>query len=320
MRLPITLELLFTCVINISFAQIDSVRNFSRELSLTIDNDILIFNDWYYTAGHELVYRRLAKPDKIISQYFNQRQSSPSKVVIAYKYGNKIFTPQKTSTQLTKEMDRPYAGWNYGGISITRLKGLSTISHLEAQIGVVGQISGMGQVQRWWHKKVGYPEPRGWDAQIKNEVVLNINYQFLKCLKIANEVDLISTSGIYTGTGLNKLSQSFTLRLMNINSLTQSTWFNGRMAYEGKEDKEEVFIFINYGVDYIVSNIFLEGSLFDNPSPYTVNAETWVRTRSFGIMHSRNRSSFVFEVVNSSMEVAKGDRHGYARLSYTLRF
>jgi len=110
------------------------------------------------------------------------------------------------------------------------------------------------------------------------------------------------------------------MRLINFNTLTQSTWFNGRLGYDGTDDKEEIFIFINYGIDYIISNIFLEGSLFDNPSPFIVSAQTWVLRRSFGIMHSRDRSSFAFEVNNSSREVENGSRHGYARIAYSLKF
>jgi len=94
-------------------------------------------------------------------------------------------------------MDRPYAGWNYGGFSITRLKGLSTISHLEAEVGVVGKISGKGQIQSWWHGRVGFPEPHGWNSQISNEVVLNVNYQLLKSIYVAPEIDFVSTSGVF---------------------------------------------------------------------------------------------------------------------------
>lgn len=313
------LLLLLLGIVNFTYGQNTSVNNYSRELSLTIDNDILLFEDYYYTAGHRLVYRRLV-PDRFIHQYFNRKQFGSSKVLISYIYGNKIFTPRKTRTRNVREMDRPYAGWNHVGFSISRLKGSSTISHLESEIGIVGQISGMGQMQRWMHQQVGYPKPQGWDTQIRNELVLNANYQLLKSVKILPEVDVIFHSGLFAGTGLNMISQNFTLRFLNMNSLTESSWFNARLGYDEGEDKQEVFIFINYGVDYVLSNIFLEGSLFDNPSPLTVNAETWVLRRSFGIMHSRNRSSFLFELNNSTQEFEAGQRHGYARLAYAIRF
>jgi len=305
----------FTCAQN----ALDN-KSYSWELSLTVDNDILFFEDYYYTAGHQLAFRRLVQPDRFIHQYLNKKQLVSSKVLISYKYGNKIFTPRKTHTRNMREMDRPYAGWNYVGFSISRLKGSSTISHFESEIGVVGQMSGMGQMQQWMHQQVGYPKPQGWDTQIRNEVVLNTNYQLLKSVKIIPEIDVIFHSGLFAGTGLNMISQNFTIRLLNMNSLTESAWFNARLGYDEEEDKQEVFIFINGGIDYVLSNIFLEGSLFDNPSPFTVNAQRWVFKRSFGIMHSRNRSSFLFEINNSTPEFEAGQRHGYARLAYAIRF
>lgn len=301
------------------FAQSDSVVHYNREVSLTVDNDMLFFRDWYYTAGHELVYRRLVQPNRPIHQLFNQRKIL-SKILIAYRYGNKIFTPKEITARYTREMDCPYAGWNYLGYSITRLRGLSTISQLETEVGVVGEMSGMGQIQKWWHKQVGWDVPNGWNSQISNEVVVNVNYQLLKSFKIAKELDLVSHFRIHAGTGLNKVGQEFTLRMMSMNPLTQSTFFNARMGHTGEKDTEEVFIFLSYGIDYIFSNIFLEGSLFDNPSPFTVSAEPWVINKGVGIMFSRNRSSFSFEIKNSSQEFANAKRHGFARIACAVRF
>lgn len=321
MKFYFSFLLLVVTSLSSAFAQADGVTNgIKRELTFTLDNDIFFFRDWYYTAGHQLTYRRLVQPDRPIYKFLNRSGASPSKVLVAYTYGNKIFTPKRTTTGVPQRMDRPYAGWNYGGFSLTRLKGSSAISHFEAEVGVVGKISGMGQLQQWWHRQVGYREPRGWDSQISNEVVVNLNYQFLRSIKIANYIDLVSSSGVHAGTGLNKIDQSLTVRVMDFNSLTESTWFNGRLGYDGEDDKEEVFIFVSYGIEYVISNIFLEGSLFDNPSPRTVNAETWVHKKSFGIAHSKNRRSFLFEINYSSPEAENINRHSYVKISYARRF
>ncbi len=71
MRVYLSIFLLLIGSVYTTFSQVDSVNSYSSELSLTIDNDILFFNDWYYSAGHELVYRRLVQPERIIHQYFN---------------------------------------------------------------------------------------------------------------------------------------------------------------------------------------------------------------------------------------------------------
>lgn len=311
------LLLLFPHVV---LAQGDSLQNFRNELVLTIDNDIFLFDDYYYTAGQDIVYRRWVRPERALHKKFNKPGQTPSNVLVTYRYGNKIFTPKEIKYRTPRNMDRPYAGWNYGNFSVTRLKGKSTVSQMEAEVGLIGRISGMGQIQQWWHNETGFPTPRGWDYQIADEVVLNLNYQIYKSIRLAKGIDIVSQSGVYAGTGLNKLSQDVTLRLINGRTITESIFTNSRLGLENQPE-EEVFIFVGYGLDYVISNIFLEGSLFSgNPSPFTVKAEPWLVRSEIGIMYARNRGSFIFSVNSTSREMAGGEKHGYARFAFARRF
>lgn len=301
------------------FSQSDPRGHFLNEITLTIDNDIFLFNDWYYTAGHEFSYRKLLGNEPLVK--FITRTNVPSKAIVSFTLGNKIFTPKRTQFVNPVNMDRPYAGFDYGSVSISRLKGQSIVSTVEFEVGLVGEASGLGQLQRWWHGKIGFEEPRGWDTQIANEVVLNMNYQFQKSFKVLEDVDLVSTSEVVVGTGSNKIAQDLTVRLIDFNSLTESVFSKSRLAKTGDPAKEEVFIFGGIGMDYVISNVFLEGSLFKgNQSFFTVDATPWVLRRNFGIMYAKNRGSFAFSVNHISKEVAKGSGHSYVRLVFSLRF
>jgi lipid A 3-O-deacylase len=292
----------------------------TNEISLTIDNDIFFLTDRYYTAGHELSYRKLLNSETNLVKRFN-RKSVSSKVISSFRFGNKIFTPRKTKFVNTINMDRPYAGYTYLGYSISRLKKLSIVSSLEFEVGLVGKATGLGQVQQWWHKQVGYEVPRGWDSQIANELIINMNYQFQKSIKLSEDFDLVSNTGLYIGTGSNKISQDVTLRLIDFNPLTQSIFSNSLLGYEGDMNKPEVFLFFGCGVDYVVSNIFLEGSLFNNnPSPFTVDANSLLIRRNFGIMYAKKRGSFAFSVISLGKEMEKGTKHSFVSLTFSQRF
>jgi lipid A 3-O-deacylase len=292
----------------------------TNEISLTIDNDIFFLTDRYYTAGHELSYRKLLNSETNLVKRFN-RKSVSSKVISSFRFGNKIFTPRKTKFVNTINMDRPYAGYTYLGYSISRLKKLSIVSSLEFEVGLVGKATGLGQVQQWWHKQVGYEVPRGWDSQIANELIINMNYQFQKSIKLSEDFDLVSNTGLYIGTGSNKISQDVTLRLIDFNPLTQSIFSNSLLGYEGDMNKPEVFLFFGFGVDYVVSNIFLEGSLFNNnPSPFTVDANSLLIRRNFGIMYAKKRGSFAFSVISLGKEMEKGIKHSFVSLKFSQRF
>jgi hypothetical protein len=148
-----------------------------------------------------------------------------------------------------------------------------------------------------------------------------MNYRYERNFKIVKYFDLVSTSGVFVGTGSNKITQDISVRLINFNPLTESVFSNNRLAFSGNPDKGEVFIFGGIGMDYVISNIFLEGSLFkNNQSFFTVDATPWVLRSNFGIMYARNRGSFALSVNNLAKEVAKGSGHSYVKLAFSLRF
>jgi hypothetical protein len=301
-------------------AQTEQRRNFANEITITIDNDIFLFSDWYYTAGHKISYRKLLGHEQALAKLITQGNVS-SKAIVSFNLGNKIFTPKRIQFANSVNMDRPYAGFEYGSISISRLKGKRNVSSLEFEIGLIGKATGLGKLQQWWHAKTGLEVPRGWNTQIANEVVLNMNYRYERNFKIVKYFDLVSTSGVFFGTGSNKITQDLRVRLINFNPITESLFSNNRLAFSGSPDKEEVFIFGGIGIDYVISNIFLEGSLFkNNQSFFTVNATPWVLRSNFGIMYARNRGSFALSVNNLAKEVAKGSGHSYVGLAFSLRF
>ncbi|MBL7874010.1 MAG: lipid A deacylase LpxR family protein [Cyclobacteriaceae bacterium] len=296
------------------------MKTVSNEISLTVDNDVLFFSDYYYTAGHELAYRKLQSEQKNLVKWLNRKNIS-SKVISSIKFGSKIFNPRKTTFVGTLNMDRPYAGYTYLGYSISRLRKRSSVTILEFELGLVGKATRLGQVQQWWHKQIGYDAPRGWDSQISNELIFNIGYQFQRSIKISKEIDLVSSTGLFAGTGSNKISQDITLRLVDFRPLAQSVFSSSLLGYEGDRSKEEVFLFFGCGVDYVVSNIFLDGSLFNsNPSPYTVDSNSWVFKKNFGIMYAKKRGSFAFSIINMGKEMEDGTRHSYASLKFSQRF
>lgn len=302
------------------FAQTEPRRTYANEITLAIDNDIFLFSDWYYTAGHEISYRTVLGNQRSLAKLITQT-NTPSKAIVSFNLGNKIFTPKRTQFANPINMDRPYAGFDYGSVSISRLKGHSVVSSLEFELGLVGKATGLGKLQKWWHTQAGFEEPRGWDTQIANEVVFNINYQLQKSIKILEDIDLVSTSGVFVGTGSNKIAQDVTVRLIDFNPITESIFSNNRLAFGGNQAKEEVFIFGGIGIDYVISNIFLEGSLLNNnQSFFTVDATPWVLRKNFGIMYARNHGSFDLSVNNLAKEVAKGSGHSYVRLAFSLRF
>ena len=90
---------------------------------------------------------------------------------------------------------------------------------------------------------------------------------------------------------------------------------------KGKARKQEFFLFAGTGINYVLSNIFIEGSLFpNNASPFTVQLEPWVIQNRFGVMFSKHDISWSITFFHLSNEVKAGGSHDYASAALAVRF
>ncbi len=105
--------------------------------------------------------------------------------------GHAIYTPGDTETSLRITDDRPYAGWLYLGLSLTRSDDEGSgdgdrlpcdggvIDNLTLDLGVIGPLAQGDRVQNDWHTLIGDPETNGWRNQLFNEPGINLAYQRL---------------------------------------------------------------------------------------------------------------------------------------------
>lgn len=293
----------------------------SREIATKADNDIFFHTDYYYTAGLQFDYRKLVARNTGLHRLATGANDS-SRLIINYTLGSKIFNSRSIFYKETATMDRPYAGWTFAGFNVTRFQSPTKGIGLGLELGIVGNVTGLGQLQRWWHRQTHFLVPKGWGTQIRNEVVINLNFNVQRSVRLSNSIDLVSSTAIHGGTGLNRISQDATFRFLQFKPISQSFFTNSFLSWnEPSKKNKEFFLFAGAGVDYTASNIFIEGSLFQvNQSLFTVDAKAWMIRCNFGLMYSQNRSSFSATVHHLSKEVAKGISHNYASLSFAYRF
>ncbi len=288
----------------------------TKELATTVDNDYPYMTDQYYTAGQDLYYRFLLN-----SRIPFLRTNDSSKTIFSLHYGNKVFTPENVDTRDTQYMDRPYCGWNFINIELQHFRKKNSANFFVLQLGVVGSESGMGQLQQWWHEAIKLYSIEGWSSQIRNEVVVNTNFNHTHGFALYKHVELVSSSGFVLGTGSNRLSQELTLRLFQFNSLSESTFMNARLSKGLTRNKSEFFLFASLGGDYVLSNIFIEGSLFNsNPSPFTTSINPWFFTQKIGVQYSNRKISFGLAMIHLSKETKLVGTHDYASASLAYRF
>lgn len=297
-----------------------------RELLFRYDNDLIFMTDRYYTSGMNITYSRLIKQESDFYKFFGSKKSDSSKLITHYDYGHKMFTPRKISKRKVEEFDRPYAGWHYVRLRVQNFPHPNNGNVFQIEAGVVGEASGIGQFQEWWHGKLGITQPKGWEYEIENELVFNLAYNKLRSWKLVNGVDIVTDSGVKFGNGQNRLSQGMTLRLGDFNALNNSGFGESRISFKrpkysvNNDERDEVFFFYGVAAHQVISNIFIQGSLISDDSPHTEHLEEFVIARQWGIMFTNYYTTFYFTVHRISPEVVGGNVHRFLSLNLSFRF
>jgi len=124
-------------------------------------------------------------------------QKDPS-TYISLSVAHQMFTPNdfdKEDVDLSKE--RPYAGYMYVGGGYHKVQG-EVLESYNLQIGFVGESVKMDEVQKIIHSIIGSPEPKGWEEQIGDELIVQINYQ-KKYYQQLKQIGSFKQSVVYYG-------------------------------------------------------------------------------------------------------------------------
>jgi len=297
-----------------------------RELSFSYDNDLYFGTDQYYTSGANIVYGRLLHQGSKWYDRFKSKRSDSLKVIARLQYGHKIFTPSKIKNRFATQFDRPYAGWHYIKFHVQNFHGVNSSNLYRVELGLVGKQSGIGNFHVWWHEQFGFPTPKGWKYQISNEVILNLAYNRQMMWSPVRRIGFYSNTGVKVGNGMNMASQELVARYGKANRLINSAFANSRLdkiiPKIGNKDPEEEEGFLFYGFEgrYMLSNIFIEGSLINQETLHTEDLETFVLVRKWGFMYSNYYTTFYFTVYKLSKEVVGAKKHRYVSLNLIFRF
>lgn len=153
---------------------------------LTFDNDFIAGSDDGYTSGFQIGYvspARASFADGPVPTGFGRSlddvplfTGAERQRFIAYSLAQRMFTPQDIQRTDVVEEDLPYTGL----LVLSGTAAAQSRTHLDAftvTIGVAGEASLAEPAQRVFHHALGNNEPRGWDHQLDNEPLLNLQYE-----------------------------------------------------------------------------------------------------------------------------------------------
>ena len=242
--------------------------------SILFENDIFFNTDRDYTSGQELAYTTAADdtPEGLVDfvgampDWF----MSPGEVRASYEIGQNIFTPLHTHLVVPLTTERPYAGFLYLGLGLLS-RTENHLDQLEIQVGTTGPASLAQDAQSFVHAVLGQTAPAGWHYQLRDEPILQFNYERAFKIIPAQSVaglffDAVPHYGIAVGNaydfvnagamarfGLNLPDDYGPVRMSP--TLPGSNYFEPNGAFSA-------YVFAGIDGRAIARNIFLDGNSF----------------------------------------------------------
>jgi hypothetical protein len=160
---------------------------FGGAFSILFANDFFSGNDNRYTAGFASVwtsaavetystrslYPRIVKAFSFLPTVWKSGYRNYLQFVV----GMEMYTAGDIAVPDPPPGEHPYAGLVHLDSSIMSMNPVSS-HQFTLRLGWVGPASGAQEVQSWFHKTFGSPDPQGWNTQLSNEPIVNLFYQY----------------------------------------------------------------------------------------------------------------------------------------------
>ena len=152
-------------------------------LTFNVENDVFGKTDRHYTHGWGLTwiweeFTVEEEPPLFAWPFFSLLSLLGESGIhrnISFSLRQNVYTPENLTTPVLLEDDHPYAGVTLVPIGF-HSKSDRSASSLELDIGIVGPHSFAEQTQKKIHELIDDRDPKGWDNQLNDELVVNLNF------------------------------------------------------------------------------------------------------------------------------------------------
>ncbi|MGI4741854.1 MAG: lipid A deacylase LpxR family protein [Janthinobacterium lividum] len=303
----------------------DSLRPTSpdRRLALTYANDFFFGVDYYFTQGLTLDWVSPALARSPVNYLLPQGPAGSTRYHgVALHYDG--FTPLSITDAAIRVGDRPYAVYCYASLYRVSNQALQNRRLTTAiDLGYLGPAAGGKFFQTKLHELTHSPTPRGWDHQVRGDVVLGYRAAYEKRLLAAGRwAELIGSADASLGTLYTSAGAGGRLR---------AGWFNAYFANlgtAGPQRQAGLHRWQGYAeatlTDQLVGyDATLQGGLFNRSSPYVLAARAVRRTvlhSTGGLVLAHDGFSFAATAVYVGPEFGGGRPHRWGVLGLARAF
>ncbi len=252
--------------------------------TLEIDNDSLLLqrDDGLYTSGLRL------------TRTYRVREAGGWRS-LSWRFGQQLYTPHRVTIppEQLGPLDRPYAGWLYGGMAYRVEADDGSELAFGLDLGCLGPCAGGEPTQKFLHRVLSQPKPLGWDTQMGSEAGL-----------VAH---LGARAPAYRLSRSADLRPGVALRLGNIftDMMLEASLRAGRLRAGGEPAGADTIVygFLRAGVRSVIHDATLEGGLLSDDPGRTVKPRRGTGELEAGMHWQRAAWAWRISVVTRSNEI-----------------
>ncbi|MEW6469899.1 MAG: lipid A deacylase LpxR family protein [Bacteroidota bacterium] len=286
-----------------------------RFISLDYQNDYFNATDYYFTQGVRLdavapVVGR--SPFRLVLPKAGKKAQDVHGLLISQE----CFTPTRITSDTILTGDRPFAACIFIGqqrISSNAAAKYRLIS--EVTFGFLGSRAGCMETQQTIHGWIDGIDPRGWQHQVSDAVIVNYHFRYEKPVLMKKSLELIPFFGLRAGTLYDHAEAGINLRTGRMNA-----YFD---QYRRGTKKIMIYAELTGQVRTVAYNATLQGGLFSGYNPYVIPGADIERLllRGGGRLVLRFPGiALIYSRTWTSPEFRAGRRHGWGGITVVADF
>lgn len=244
-----------------------SYRNMGSEryFRINYENDFFAMSDEYYTQGVNIELVTPAFKKFPLTRLLYRNKHLPMRAGIALEHQG--FTPSNILTGEVLQGDRPYS-------SSLMLKTFSIVSNpytnhrivTQLSLGVIGPWAMGKEIQIALHEKINPDKvPIGWKNQVHNDAIVNYQIDYEHGLFVKRNLMVTAKGGARAGTYNTRLSSGMTI--------VAGLFDNPFKFVNSRERNFQIYLYTEPQVHLIVYDATLQGGLFNDRNPYTLDRD-----------------------------------------------
>ena len=285
-----------------------------KSIRLHYENDYFSASDLYYTQGINLEIIHPNLRNFILAKLLVSLPRTTQKFGIAAEYLG--YTPSSISSDDILYGDRPFASsLMVKSFSISNDSSSGIRLNSNFSLGIIGPLAGGKEFQSLIHKWINDEQPRGWQHQIQNDLVINYNIGIAKSLV---DFDNISVAG-KVSVDLGTMKTNARCGLIFLAGFFENPWLNFSQSHR----KIQIYMYDEPYAQITGYDATLQGGMFNRKSPYTIRASDVTRfvfQNNAGLVMKFNNLYLEYFQTYITKEFRTGNSHqwGGVRVGLTL--